>query len=51
MKRAASSPLNDAPAEMSDCDLLAEYQRTGGEPGDPDVHAILDEIIRRGLDI
>jgi hypothetical protein len=43
--------VNDDPVEVSDSDLLAEYQRSGGEPGDPDVDAILDEIIRRGLDI
>jgi hypothetical protein len=43
--------VNDDPVEVSDCDLLAEYQRSGDEPGDPDVDAILDEIIRRGLDI
>jgi hypothetical protein len=36
---------------MSDRDLLKEYQRSGGEPGDPDVEAILAEICRRGLDI
>ncbi len=43
--------LNDDPVEVSDADLLAEYQLTVGEPGDPDVEAILAEIERRGLDI
>ncbi len=43
--------LNDDPDEVSDADLLAEYQRTSGEPGEPDVEAILAEIKCRGLDI
>jgi hypothetical protein len=51
MKQSNPFKVNDDPAEVSDRDLLAEYQRSGGEPGDPDVDAILDEIIRRGLDI
>jgi len=51
MKRPASTPLNDAPAGLTDRDLLAAYQRTTGEPGDPQVEAILAEIERRGLDI
>lgn len=41
MKSPSSSTLNDAPAEMSDRDLLAEYQRSGGEPGDAEVEAAL----------
>jgi hypothetical protein len=43
--------LNDDPVEVCDRDLLAEYQRTSGEPGDPEVEAILAEIEKRGLDI
>lgn len=43
--------LNDDPAGVSDAELLAEYQRSGGEPGNPEVEAILAEIERRGLDI
>ena len=42
--------LNDDPVEVSDAGLLAEYQRSGGEPGNPEVEAILAEIERRGLD-
>jgi hypothetical protein len=41
--------LNDDPVEVSDSDLLAEYQRSGGEPGDPEVEAIATEIQRRNL--
>jgi hypothetical protein len=51
MKRPVSSPLNDPPEALSDGDLLAEYQRSGGEPGHPEVEAILAEIEKRGLDI
>jgi hypothetical protein len=51
MKRPVSSPLNDGPETLSDRDLLAEYQRSGGEPGSPEVEAILAEIQRRNLDI
>lgn len=40
--------LNDDPVEVSDAELLAEYQQTRG---DPDCGAILAEIKRRGLDI
>ena len=43
--------LNDDPVEISDAELLAEYQRTDGEPGNQEVGAILAEIERRGLDI
>lgn len=43
--------LNDDPVEVTDADLLAEYQRSGGEPGNPDAEAILAEIQRRNLDI
>jgi hypothetical protein len=41
MKSPSSSTLNDAPAEMSDRDLLAEYQHSGGESGDAKVEAAL----------
>jgi len=42
--------VNDDPVEVSDSDLLAEYQRSGEEPGNPEVEAILAEIQRRNLD-
>jgi hypothetical protein len=51
MQRPVSSPLDDPPELLSDRDLLAEYQRIGGEPGDLEVEAILTEIQRRNLDI
>ena len=51
MKRPASTPINDAPADLCDRDLLAAYQRTSGEPGNPEVEAMLAEIEKRGLDI
>jgi hypothetical protein len=51
MKRPASTPLNDAPGDLTDRDLLSAYQRGGGAPGDPEVEAIVTEIERRGLDI
>lgn len=38
-------------AELSDADLLREYQETGGEPGDPVADALIAEIERRQLDI
>lgn len=43
--------LNDDPVEVSDAELIAEYQATDGDPGDPDIEAIVLEIERRGLDI
>lgn len=46
-----SVPFNDWLTELADRDLLATYQRTSGEPGDPEVEAIIAEIERRGLDI
>ena len=36
--------------EMSDADLLAAYQETDGEPGNPVADALCHEIERRGLD-
>lgn len=51
IKRPVSLPLNDDPAAMTDRELIASYQRTGGEPGDPEAEAILAEIERRGFDI
>jgi hypothetical protein len=42
--------LNDDPVEVSDSDLLAEYQRSGGEPSNPEVEGNLAEIQRRNLD-
>lgn len=37
-------------AELSDADLLAAYQRTAGEVGDPIADALAAEIERRKLD-
>jgi hypothetical protein len=39
------------PADMTDQDLLAAYQRTNGEPGSAEADALLAEIERRNLDI
>lgn len=39
------------PAELSDADLLREYQKTDGEPGNPVADALIAEIERRQLDI
>lgn len=39
------------PADMTDQDLLAAYQRTNGEPGDPEADELLAEIERRNLDV
>lgn len=36
---------------LSDRDLIARYQRTDGEPGDPEADALAAEIERRGLDL
>ena len=36
---------------MSDAALLAAYERTDGEPGDPETDALLAEIHRRELDL
>ena len=36
---------------MTDAELLRAYQRTTGEPGDPEADALLAEIERRGLDV
>ena len=35
---------------MPDADLLAAYERTNGEPGNPEADALLAEIRRRNLD-
>ncbi len=43
--------LNDDPVEVCDAELLAEYQKSDGNPADPAVEAIVREIERRGLDI
>ncbi|WP_269430560.1 hypothetical protein [Sphingomonas sp. Ag1] len=43
--------MTDDPSTLSDKDLLAAYQRTTGEPGDPEADALLAEIERRNLDI
>jgi hypothetical protein len=39
------------PADMNDADLIAAYQRTDGEPGNPEADALLAEIERRQLDL
>lgn len=39
------------PADLSDRELLAAYQRTTGEPDDPEACALLAEIKERNLDI
>lgn len=39
------------PEGMSDRDLVALYELTGGDPEDPRAEALLREIERRGLDI
>lgn len=36
---------------MTDAELCAAYQRTDGEPGNPEADALLDEIRRRDLDV
>jgi hypothetical protein len=36
---------------MTDAALLAAYQRTEGEPGNPEADALLAEIKRRELDV
>lgn len=41
----------DYPADLIDAALLAAYQRTDGEPSDPDAELLLAEIERRNLDI
>lgn len=41
----------DYPADMTDADLLAAYQRTDGESGNAEADALAAEIERRGLDI
>jgi hypothetical protein len=35
---------------LDDRALLAAYQRTDGEPGNPEANALAAEIERRGLD-
>lgn len=42
---------NRAASLMTDEFLLRAYQRTTGEPGDPEADALLAEIERRGLDV
>lgn len=43
--------MADDPQALSDEALLAAYQDTSGEPGDPEADALLAEIERRNLDI
>jgi len=40
----------DDVAALEDSELLAAYERTSGEPGDPLADALLEEIKRRELD-
>jgi hypothetical protein len=39
------------PFGLSDADLLAAYQRTDGEPGNPEADALAAEIKRRNLNL
>jgi hypothetical protein len=39
------------PADMTDEQLLAAYQRTDGVPGNAKADALLSELERRNLDI
>ena len=39
------------PEDLSDVELFEAYERTNGEPGNPEVEALLAEIKRRNLDI
>lgn len=43
--------MTEAPGQMTDRELLAAYQRTNGEPGEPEADALLAEIERRNLDL
>lgn len=45
----SATPLD--PKDLSDADLLREYQKTDGEPGDPVTDALLAATARRELDI
>ncbi len=38
-------------ADLADKQIVAAYQRTDGEPGNPEADALLCEIERRGLDL
>ncbi|SFP98480.1 hypothetical protein [Sphingomonas rubra] len=48
---AIEDQVSAAIGEAAGPDLLAAYQRTDGEPGNPEADALLAEIERRGLDI
>lgn len=48
---AGALDLSERIPAMEDAELLAAYQRTSGEAGDPVADALLVEIERRGLDI
>ena len=43
--------MEDDPSTLSDADLIAAYQRTDGEPGNPVADALLEEIRARNLDL
>lgn len=45
------NPFADQVRAFSDDDLLAAYERTTGEPGNPEAETLLAEIKRRGLDV
>lgn len=42
-------PMN--PAEMTDSQLLIEYELSDGDDDNPRIRALLAEIERRGLDV
>ena len=43
--------LEDRIASMSDKEVVAEYQKTTGEPGDPWVDRLVNEMQERGIDL
>lgn len=46
-----NASMADDPRTLSDHDLPAAYQASGGEPGDPVADALAAEIERRNLDL
>lgn len=42
--------LGDRIASMDDEELVKEYQKTTGEPGDPWVDRLVNEMAERGVD-
>lgn len=43
-------PDHPSPSTMSDTELVKAYQETTGEPGDPWVEALVEEMARREVD-